>query len=698
MKIRSGRHCSGPGRTCALFVLMVAAIGMSKPMPAGASPITSRALVEISDLSGVSISPDGERVAFREERASIETNGHDTSWHVVDLESPRATPVRIAHGGEVLFDTAGFPMPEFPQWSPDSQWLYYRSLTGGEIQVWRASRDGAHAEAVTRDLANVLDFLVHPDGSRLIYKTGAARDAVARAEQAEYESGIRVDETTMGYGNVFRSFPVEGRLVSERHVNWAYVPLLSDTEPAYWSVDLQDMSVDHASLAEIELFRMRTSSASAGYRDEGGIQAVASRDGGHTALLSREGSSSKLRVQRADGTVVACAGCGRFDIKGVAWRSADEIVFTAVDADSAPGFAQSLHAWQVSQNRLRTITASDGLLDGDGRSGNGGTCAVTTVEAFCIVAAASVPPRLERVDLDTGLRTVVFDPNHKLAQDGMAELRIEAIEWYDQAGWRFTGHLYLPRSRKEGERLPLFMNYYRCPGYPRGGYGDEWPLAPLAQSGVAAMCINRAATPRSHTADEDYEIALSGIREVVSMLDARGIVDVSRVAMGGMSFGGEVATWVAGKSELLVAVSVANPSVSDFWYWAQAHKAMWRDNAMRRWKLGAPDETPVRWRQSSAPYFVDGIRAAYLMQMPEVEFRLNVELYQRLLRQGTPVDLFVYPHATHRKYQPRQKLTAYERNLDWFRFWLQGYEDSSAAKTRQYRHWRAMRDRQAPAP
>lgn len=41
---------------------------------------------------------------------------------------------------------------------------------------------------------------------------------------------------------------------------------------------------------------------------------------------------------------------------------------------------------------------------------------------------------------------------------------------------------------------------------------------------------------------------------------------------------------------------------------------------------------------------------------------------------------------------PRHKLAAYERDLDRFRFWLQGLEGNDLRKTEQYAHWRAMRE------
>jgi hypothetical protein len=36
----------------------------------------------------------------------------------------------------------------------------------------------------------------------------------------------------------------------------------------------------------------------------------------------------------------------------------------------------------------------------------------------------------------------------------------------------------------------------------------------------------------------------------------------------------------------------------------------------------------------------------------------------------------------------------YERNLDWFRFWLQGYESPDPNKKQQYTQWREMREMQ----
>ena len=111
------------------------------------------------------------------------------------------------------------------------------------------------------------------------------------------------------------------------------------------------------------------------------------------------------------------------------------------------------------------------------------------------------------------------------------------------------------------------------------------------------------------------------------------------------------------------------------------------------WQLGAPDETPKRWQLLSPAANLDKIKAPILMQMPEQEY-VNALGYAIPLIRDHRADLYVFPNEPHLKFQPKHKLAAYERNLDWFRFWLQGYEDPSPAKAEQYKHWEAMCDAQ----
>lgn len=37
---------------------------------------------------------------------------------------------------------------------------------------------------------------------------------------------------------------------------------------------------------------------------------------------------------------------------------------------------------------------------------------------------------------------------------------------------------------------------------------------------------------------------------------------------------------------------------------------------------------------------------------------------------------------------PAERMVSQGTNVDWFRFWLQGYEDRDPAKAEQYKRWR----------
>lgn len=108
------------------------------------------------------------------------------------------------------------------------------------------------------------------------------------------------------------------------------------------------------------------------------------------------------------------------------------------------------------------------------------------------------------------------------------------------------------------------------------------------------------------------------------------------------------------------------------------------------WQLGAPDETPRQWQKISPTLNLDKIRTPMLMQFPEQEyiFALGYAIPMMLSHRA---DVYVFPNEPHIKFQPRHKLAVYTRNLDWFRFWLQGYEDPDPSKAPQYTHWRSMR-------
>lgn len=660
-----------------------------------AEAVSPRQLLEVVDIGLPAVSPDGRQVAFRVEQASVERNTWDTFWYVQGLDE--ALPRRVAEGGVPLRDSAGEVLPVVAVWSPDGRWIYYRAFVDGRIDVWRAAVDGSGAEPVTNDAADVRKFVLEEGGRMLRYSVGATRETVRSAEQAEYEQGVRIDANVPIGQSLFRSGNIEGRLATQRFSSlwFGRVPLLDEVPDRWYRIEL---ATGERRIVEDAEGQAAPSSVPKLKGVEGDPwKAVAEPGSDRVAVLTRVGDGSGqlhrpdvlLSVTGVDGRrVVHCTSglCTGRSIDGIQWRSwHDEVVFTVTDPDE--GLAQSKYRWNVGTGEVHGVVRARGLVSGGRTSGS--DCGISPDFLVCVAAEADSPPRLERIDLESGERHVLFAPNTALAQD-MARLGpARLLRWTDARGRSFTGQFYSARAQ-DGEPAPLFVTYYTCPGFVRGGFGDEWPLASMVQAGISALCINQLP---GYTLDavERHGEGTAAVESVINLLAAEGEVDRARVGMGGLSYGGAVTLWTVTESDMLAAASVANPVVSPLYYLISSMKGdMFFGSLRELWGLEEPDKTRDRWQAMSPVFKLDKVQAPILFQHSEQEYMYALDYVIPLLRSHR-ADLYVFPHEPHQKFQARHKLALYERNLDWFRFWLQGVEDGDQSKQGQYARWREMR-------
>lgn len=642
-------------------------------------------LVEVTDLSSVAASPDGSQIAFRTDRPSIDRNSFDLAWHVAD----RATGAvrRIGAGGDPIVADPGLLVAEPPIWSPDGVWLYYRALRAGAVQIWRSAADGSASQVVTTENGDVLSLERSLDGHGIVYRVGPLRDEIERAELAEYHSGILIDEHVELAQNVFRGAVINGRPTTQRLTGqwFARAGLL-------WSRPLRDRRLDFETIASTQAPPEEIPTPARADRGAAQPDMIARSSSGDVAAALWNGTDGLMTVVRATmaGNTIFCAAqeCRSARILWLAWRPGqDQIVFATADL----AHVQSLHLWDVRANAVRPIATSDGLLNG-GRSASA-PCAILRMEAICVAAGPASPPRLEAVDLQLGDRRPLFDPNVTLRSRRWPV--VERLEWRSAEGRLFTGTLFMPAAG-EG-RVPLFINYYRCEGFLRGGVGDEWPFVALAAAGIASVCVNATRMTGPQDGVGQYRAAQGGLEALVDLLERRGTIDRARIGMGGLSFGSEVTMWTVLHSNIVAAASIASPQFEASNYWFNGVRGRDHHQLLRQvWGLGAPDETPDQWRLLSPALNVGRVRAPLLLQLSEQESRYAIELYARLSNSTTPTELYVFPDEAHIKVQPRHRLAVYRRNLEWFRFWLQGIEDHDPQSADQFRRWRSLAER-APA-
>lgn len=676
-------------------------LGVAVVATSPAATVSPRRLVEATDLGNPVISPDGRYVAFRVVKTSIDRNTYDTTWYVQRLKR-QSLPRSVSDGGVPLREYVNGVVSASPAvWSPDSRWIYFHAHLEGRIAVWRAAANGSGSQLVTDDPADVRNFVLSKDGQSLKYSVGATREQVLATEQAQYDAGVHIDDKVVISAGLLRSSRVEGRPSTQRFLGDWYStgPLLAEV-PDHWKVvDLTTMTTRDLPSSDVPAPSLQIADLPSTLPHPWKLSL--NRDDGRVALLTHTGNGqglsqkpdvelSMLLGKRSVSPVKCLAElCTKKSISDIQWRpGSDEVLFTAIDYGR--GEAQSIFGWNVVSGKVRPIVVADGLLSGGSERYWGNPCAVSSATLVCVAAEADRPPYLDMVDLSTDERSVLFDPNKKLAEDIASAVPSKLIRWKDKLGREFTGFLFEARNIDADTPPPLFVNFYSCDGFLRGGFGNEWPLESMAEHGISTLCINAIPEYRYDFAQRVDQGRLA-VESVVKYLAGTGRIDPSRVGMGGLSYGSEVTLWTAIHSNVLAVASVSTPVTDQTDYLFNSLRSVFRSGLKKMWQLGAPEETPKGWRIVSPTYCLDKIHIPILFQMAEQEYRPSLEYALPLVRkfQG---DIYVFPDEAHIKFQPRHKLAVNVRNLDWFRFWLQGYEDPDPAKADQYKVWHKMRD------
>jgi hypothetical protein len=556
---------------------------------------------------------------------------------------------------------------------------------------------------VTIDPADVRDFAVDADGKTLKYSVGATRDEVSAAEQHEYDQGIHIDDTIpVAQGQLFRNGNFGGRWATQRLSGqlWMRYSLL-DHVPDHWkAVDLATMQARELPASAQPPHVLDAPDISKEIPDVWKVALNA--EDGRVALLTRLGSGSELRFKpgvelsiipdQKSSHAQKCTDelCTGKAISSIQWRPhSDEVVFTVTDPHE--GLSQSIFLWNIKTGVVRPVIRARGFVNG-GRD-QSSECGLSADALVCVTAEADRPPRMEKIDVATGNSHILFDPNKALALDIAATVPAQLLRWTDANGTEFTGQYYRPRKETNATPPPLFVTYYTCTGFVRGNLGDEWPLASLAEDGIAALCINH---PPGYILDapKRYGQGTSGVESAVNLLAAKGEIDRTKVGMGGLSFGTEVTMWTLTHSKLLAAASVTSPSIEHNYY---LFNSLLGDKFLSQlknyWGLESLEKTPERWKQISPEFSLEKITAPLLFQMPEQEYIFALDYAIPLIR-SVRGDLYVFPNEPHQKFQPKHKLAAYQRNIDWFRFWLQGYERPVEEGNGQYKYWKHLQDLQ----
>lgn len=296
---------------------------------------------------------------------------------------------------------------------------------------------------------------------------------------------------------------------------------------------------------------------------------------------------------------------------------------------------------------------------------------------------------------------------------GIQLLHGERFSWRESSEKTGVGMLTLPNGMKAGQRVPLVIQVsFAIPEFflPDGPARSTDAAQVLAARGIAALQVEMPLYP---AAKQEGPTFVARVESAVLELERRGLIDSSRVGLTGFSHAGyevlyaithpERVRWAAAMgsdffrgsySSYLEQAALTPPPSLVGGYEAVTGGSFW--------------ERKDEWLNFEPTFNVDKVTAPFLISSHG--FSIDdwspvrreagdlLGLFGAFMRNHKPVEYLYLGYSNHQLSRPRERLASLSAMVDWMAFWLQGYEDPSPEKARQYARWRPMRDQLAKSP
>ena len=303
------------------------------------------------------------------------------------------------------------------------------------------------------------------------------------------------------------------------------------------------------------------------------------------------------------------------------------------------------------------------------------------------------PPVLVAVDAHTKKSRIILDPNPQLKAITHGEP--EPYSWRDKTGREWQGILYKPVGFTHGTKYPLVIqnhgfNFNRF--LPSGGFPTAFVAQELASAGIMVLQV-RDCAGRSTPIEGPCNV--EGYKGAVDQLAQDGMVDATRVGIIGFS---RTVFYVleALTSDLqFQAASITDGITLGYMNYLEGVGLAKEFNDEEVAMIGAQPfgDGLAQWMKASPDFHLDKVSAPLRVVATRNAGVVEMwEPYSLLEAMHKPVDLIVLNTREHVLEDPVMRLAAQTGNVDWFRFWLQGYEDPDPAKQSQYARWRQLRE------
>ena len=661
----------------AVHHLFVAAALLVAAQPAARFNLdTPRTVVRVGDPA---IAPDGRTAVIVVSRTNMAENRSDAELVLVEI----ATKTQ-----RVLSSRRGVTMPI---WSPDGSALAFLASVEGRAQVFVLPMSGGEARQVTVSPTGVQTYSWRPDGRGFAYAAldepakKEGEDRFNRAFEIQHNSFLQLEAPVPSHLWVVPLDTGTARRVTSG--SWSlpitYAPGAPPPPPS-WSPDGRTIAIE------------RRPNAYSGDFDQNTIHVVDVESGRMRPLTSRTHHEAQPQFS-PDGTRILY-----WFPKGGETRNNNEVVVAPASGGEGRSATSMLDRHILTASWTRDgqsllLGASDGTktgvwvqpIDGAARkldfgplvvaSGFGSLSVSTSRDgrmAF-IASTADRPSELYWRASETAAPERLTDFNAHIAAMDLG--KAEAIEWDGADGFRMDGVVTYPPGFEQGRKYPLVL-------YIHGGPRASSKVSFSARSQLLAAQGWLVFEANYRGSDNLGNRFMSAIwndagagpgRDVMSGVDylkRRGIVDETRMAVSGWSYGGYMTTWLLGNYPDQWKAGVAGAAVTSNMDQYDLGDA----NVRRGYALGgSPYTDPKRMQaaiEQSPIAYATKVKAPTLLMSKTGDYRVPItqsyRYYHALRDNGVTVEFIGYPLPGHSPSDPVHQKDVDRRWVEWIARYL----------------------------
>ena len=644
-----------------VFVLAVPVAGQER------RAMTTDDGLDMVQVGGAMISPDGSWVLFSKSELNWEENERETTWWRVSTEG--GEPYRY------IGDDGGGNF----QFSPDGSRLAFTRSVDDESQLFLLPTTGGEAVQLSEHETSIGSYAWSEDGSKIIFVATEPRtEEEEEAREAGYDA-IFVDEGPNGQqsGNWNNLWLIEVESGAERR--------LTDTDHRIGSFSVApngdrilftsriENRRNQQNLSEIQLLeveagtirRLTDNSAPEGrlsWAPDGRSFAYTARTDGEWELLL-----DKIWVMDPDGGGRRIVS-GAFDgnIGNFVWApDASAILFSGLH-----GTNNNLYRINLGSDSVEQITSSVGSLAPSSFSRD-------RVKMAYVFQDFDTPADIWVGPTDGTGAVQLTDVNPTIT-DELVLGQGEVIRWESRDGTEIEGILMLPAEYQSGV-LPLLLHIH---GGPAGVFRNSFSASNHVWAGLGYAQLFPNVRGSSGYDDDllrgnlrdigsgDYEDLMTGVDELIS----RGIADPDKLGLRGWSYGGILGGWTITQTDRFKGASVG-AMVSD---WTSEYGPGFNHD-VRLWYIGGtPWDNTDEWRERSALTHVANVTTPTLV-LHGINDRTDTEpqsmmFFQALKDQGKITRYIRFPREPHGFQEPRHQRTRDVEEIRWIQKYVRNIE------------------------